>query len=227
MYQNRLQIPDGELPYEKCEHRGAEVLSDAELLAVILRTGTNGLSAVELARTLLAKNPGGLLNLYRMNLKELQDLPGIGRVKAIQLKCIGEISKRIAMTQHLCKIQLDSAKAVADYYMEQLRYEEREILLICMFDTKCRLIGDEMISIGTVSKSLVSPREVFLKAVEHHAVHIILLHNHPSGVPEPSLADMRATEQIRQCGDLLGIRLSDHIIIGDHQYYSFKEHGQL
>lgn len=227
MYQNKLHIPDDELPYEKYECRGAEALSDAELLAVILRTGTSGQSVVDLARTILSREPGGLLNLYRMNLEELREIPGIGKVKAIQLKCIGEISKRISMTQHLRGLYLNNPQTVADYYMEQLRYEEREILLLCMFDSKCRLIGDEVISVGTVSASLVSPREVFLKAVARHAVHIILLHNHPSGVPEPSLADQRATEQIRQCGELLGVRLSDHIIIGDHQYYSFKEQGKL
>lgn len=227
MYKNSELIPEGELPYEKCEHHGAGALSDAELLAVIIKTGTSGMTVVELAQQLLARSPGGLLNLYRMSLADLQKIPGIGRVKAIQLKCIGEISKRISMAQHLQGVHLDSARAVADYYMEQLRYEEREILLVSMYDAKCRLIGDEIISVGTVSASLVSPREIFIKAVAHHAVHIILLHNHPSGVPEPSIADKRVTEQVKLCGEMLGIHLSDHIIIGDNRYYSFKEQGKI
>lgn len=222
---NNRQIPDGELPYEKCEKHGAANLSDAELLAVILRTGTSGKTAVELARDILASEPGGLLNLYRMSREELQRYQGIGRVKAIQLKCIGEISKRISMARHFQGITLNDARAVANYYMEQLRYEEREVLLVSMYDAKCRLIGDEMISVGTVNASLVSPREIFLRAVGRHAVTIILLHNHPSGVPEPSTADKRVTEQVKLCGELLGIRLSDHIIIGDNRYYSFKEQG--
>lgn len=227
MFKNSRKIPDGELPYEKCEKRGAGNLSDAELLAVILRTGTNGSTAVELAQSILAGEPGGLLNLYQTSMEELKQISGIGRVKAIQLKCIGEISKRISMAQHLQGITLESAKAVADYYMEQLRYEEREVLLVSMYDAKCRLIGDEMISVGTVTSSLVSPREIFLRAVGRHAVTIILLHNHPSGVPEPSPADKRATEQVKLCGDMLGIHLSDHIIIGDNRYYSFKEQGLI
>ncbi len=227
MYKNSNQIPEGELPYEKCENRGVTALSDAELLAVILRTGTNGCTAVELARQLLSQSPGGLLNLYRMSLSELKMLPGIGKVKAVQLKCIGEISKRIAMSQHLQGLHLENAKAVADYYMEQLRYEERELLLVSMYDSKCRLIGDEIVSMGTVRASLVSPREIFISALAHHAVHIILLHNHPSGVPHPSCADEKVTEQVRLCGELLGIHLADHIIIGDNQYYSFKEQGKI
>ncbi len=227
MYKNRNEIPDGELPYEKCELHGVASLSDAELLAVLLRTGGSGRNAVELAGLILKQNPGGLLNLYRLGLKELRRLPGIGRVKAVQLQCIGELSKRIAHTRHLQGITMDKAQTVAAYYMEQLRYEEREVLLLCMFDSKCRLLGDKVISIGTVNASLVSPREIFLAALEHHAVHIILLHNHPSGIPVPSQADKQVTAQLKDCGELLGIRLEDHIIIGDMRYYSFREQEMI
>ncbi len=225
MFKNANEIPMNELPYEKCLNRGTDSLSDAELLAVIMRTGTTGRTAVELAQALLAKKPGGLLNLYRMKIEDLCQISGIGKVKAIQLKCIGEISKRIAMAQHLGGVHMESAKAVAVYYMEQLRYKEQECLMVCMFDSKCRLIGDATISIGTVNASLMSPRDIFIRALEKHAVYIILLHNHPSGVPEPSEADRLATEQIQLCGRMIGIILSDHIIIGDNRYYSFREHG--
>ncbi len=214
-----------ELPYEKCIAKGVEYLSNAELLAVVIRTGTNGRSAVELGQEILDLQAGDLLNLYQLNLNELQRVTGIGKVKAIQLKCIGEISKRIASANRFSQIVLNDAETVATYYMEQLRHREKEHLLISMYDSKCRLLGDEIISIGTVNASLVSPREIFLKAMEYHAVHIILLHNHPSGIAVPSQSDKKVTDRVRQCGDLLGIELSDHIIIGDNEYYSFKEHG--
>lgn len=227
MYKNAKEIPESELPYQKCLQNGASVLTDAELLAVILRTGTNGKTAVELAQYLLVKSGSGLLGLYQMSLEDLQEIPGIGKVKAIQLKSIGEISKRIAAATHAKGVSLESAEKVAGYYMERLRHEEKENLLLCMFDTKCQWIGDEVISVGTINTSLVSPREIFLRAMEHHAAQVILLHNHPSGVPLPSQSDKQATNQVRQCGEMLGIRLSDHIIIGDNKYYSFKEHGLL
>lgn len=227
MYKKTKNRTDKELPYEKCLARGVEYLSNAELLAVIIRTGTNGKTAVEVGNDILELQSGNLLNLYKLSLSELQKVSGIGEVKAIQLKCIGEISKRIASTNRFSQIALGDARAVATYYMEQLRHEDREHLLLSMYDSKCRLLGDVVISIGTVNASLVSPREIFIKAMEYHAVHIILLHNHPSGIATPSQSDKNVTNRVRQCGELLGIELSDHIIIGDNEYYSFKEHGLI
>ncbi len=229
MYNNSMMknLPETEKPYEKCCKYGAEVLSDAELIAVILRTGTRGISAVALAREILNREGGGILNLYRMTLHELTDIPGIGRVKAVQLKCMAELSKRLTKTTRQHRVKLTDAASVADYYMEQLRHETKEKLLVCMFDAKCSLIGDEVISVGTVNASLTSPREVFLAAMNHKAVQIILLHNHPSGQPAPSKQDEMVTERICLCGELLGIRLSDHIIIGDNMYYSFREEGLI
>lgn len=227
MYKTVQQIPTNELPYEKCRRYGAGALSDAELLAVILRTGTTGINAVELAHRILGAAPGGLDNLYRLSIREFTRIPGIGQVKAAQLQCLGELSKRIAMNRHKNGIVMDRASSVARYYMEQLRYKDKECLMVCMFDTRCRLLGDARISVGTVNTALFSPREIFLKALEWHAVHIILLHNHPSGVALPSEADCQATERIRRCGEILNITLSDHIIIGDSEYYSFREHGMI
>ena len=223
MHAHIKELPNSDQPYEKCLNYGPEYLSDTELIAVIIRTGTSGTSVIELAQKVLQLKSGNLLNLYRLSIRELQEIPGIGRVKAVQLKCIGEISKRIAKTASMQQVSLNSAYAVAEYYKEQLRHEEKECLLLSMFDAKCKLLGNEIISIGTVCASLVSPREIFLKAFEYHAVHIILLHNHPSGIPTPSQQDKRVTIQIKQCGELLGIQLSDHIIIGDNEYYSYRE----
>ena len=122
---------------------------------------------------------------------------------------------------------MQNAFSVADYYMEQLRHEEKEHLMLCMFDTKCHLIADSILSIGTVNASLISPREFFLKAFEYHAVYVILVHNLPSGNPLPSRQDIEVTRKIVEGGRLLEIELADHIIIGDKKYFSFKEQEML
>ena len=154
-------------------------------------------------------------------------IPGIGTVKAIQLKCLAEITKRMTKATRIREVSLNNASSVALYYMEELRHENREKLMLCMFDSQSVLLGDEMISVGTVNASLVSPREIFIRALMRQAVHIILLHNHPSGVPLPSTQDKLVTRKIQECGEMLGIHLSDHIIIGDNQYFSFKEENLL
>ena len=221
------ELPESEKPYEKCLRHGAERLSDAELLAVIIRTGTAGKKSIEVAQELLSHGEKSLLNLYQLGIRDFMKIPGIGKVKAIQLKCLAEITKRMAKATRLREISLQSARAVAAYYMEELRHEDREKLLLCMFDSKCILLGDEVVSVGTVNASLVSPREIFMRALSRGAVHIILLHNHPSGEPSPSTQDKLATLRVQECGELLGIHLSDHIIIGDNQYFSFKEEHLL
>ena len=216
-------------PYEKCEKFGAENLTDTELLAILIRTGTKGENSLELSRKLLYKNGfhNGLAGIHKWSLDELIQIKGIGKVKAIQLKCIAELSKRIAQTGRQPTVVMQNAFSVADYYMEQLRHEEKEHLMLCMFDTKCHLIADSILSIGTVNASLISPREIFLKAFEYHAVHVILVHNHPSGNPLPSRQDIEVTRKIVEGGRLLGIELADHIIIGDKKYFSFKEQEML
>lgn len=220
-------LPESEKPYEKCLHAGAAALSDAELLAAIIRTGTAGRKSLDVAQDLLSRGEKGIRNLQMLSIQELLDIPGIGEVKAVQIKCLAEISRRMAQATRKRDICLNSAASVAAYYMEELRYEEREKLVLCMFDAQCVLLGDEVISVGTVNASLVSPREVFKQALLHRAVYIILLHNHPSGVPLPSVQDRLVTQRVRECGEMLGIYLSDHIIIGDNQYFSFKEENLL
>lgn len=221
------ELPESEKPYEKCLHYGAEYLSDAELLAVIIRTGTTGRKSIDVAQEILNCNEKSLLNLFHMSLDELMKISGIGTVKAVQLKCLAEITKRMTKAVRLREVTLNSASSIAAYYMEELRHEDRENLMLCMFDSQCVLLGDEIISIGTVNASLVSPREIFIRALANQAVYIILLHNHPSGVPLPSAQDRLVTRKIQECGELMGIHLSDHIIIGDNQYFSFKEENLL
>ncbi|MGN0352184.1 MAG: DNA repair protein RadC [Roseburia sp.] len=226
-YLTMKELPESEQPYEKVLRNGAEVLSDAELLAVIIRAGTKNVRSIEVAQNILRGKNKNLLNLFDLSIEELKEIPGIGKVKAIQLKCIAELAARITKSkryEHLC---MTNAKSVAAYYMEQMRHQKQERLIIAMFDSKCQLIGDALISIGSVNSAFVPTREIFLKALEHRAVYFILLHNHPSGSANPSSEDIYATKQVVEAGELLGIEVADHIIIGDNQYYSFKEKGLL
>lgn len=223
------ELPLAQRPYEKCLKNGPGALSDSELLAVILKNGTKGSSSIDLANEVLStteKTPyTGLLGLMHVSMKELTKISGIGQVKAIQLKCIGELSKRIAASAasfHLC---FGQPETIAQYYMEQLRHEEQEILVCMMLDNSMHLLGDQILSKGTVNSALITPREVFVAALNHHAVRIVLIHNHPGGNPTPSDEDINITERIYLTGEMIGIQLIDHIIIGDQRYISFREQG--
>lgn len=219
-------LPLQEMPYEKCWSSGAGSLTDAELLSIILRTGSRGEPALDLSRKLLSlAGQEGLLGIYHISLAELTKIKGIGKVKAIQLKCIAELSRRMAKQQAGRSLVFTDPDTVADYYMEDFRHEEQEKLLLIMLNSKGKLLGEEVISQGTVNATLISPREIFLCALRYHAVSVIILHNHPSGNPQPSQEDLVLTRRVRESGELLGIELLDHIIIGDHQAVSFrKEH---
>lgn len=221
------EMPESEQPLEKCIRYGARALSDAELLAVILKTGTRNLTALQLAQFFLSRKEKNLLNLVNMRPEEMKEIPGIGQVKAAQLKCIAELAERIAKTSRLRDVRLNEPASVAGYYMESLRHKTKENLLLAMFDAKSHLLGEETISVGTVTNSLVSPREIFMIAMEYRAAHIVLLHNHPSGDPTPSEADLAVTRRVAEGGRILEIVLADHIIIGDNRYISFRENGLL
>ena len=220
-------LAEQDRPYEKCLQLGAASLTDAELLAVLLRTGTKGSPSVHMAQQILdlSKDKEGLLGLYQLSLTELQSIKGIGKVKAVQLKCIGELSKRISRTTAKRGLAFNQPETIADYYMEQLRHEEQELLLCMMLDTKNHLLGEEVVFKGTVNQALASHREIFLAATSYHAVGILLVHNHPSGDPAPSRSDLDFTERVRRAGEILGIPLLDHIIIGDCRFLSFRQRG--
>lgn len=227
LVKNELQ---GELrPYEKCLKNGVESLSDAELLAVIIKTGIKGTSSIQLSTAILnySKDTPGILGLMHLCIPQLMKIKGVGKVKAIQIQCIGEFSKRISKSNAYQRLNFNNPSAVAEYYMEEMRHISKEQLIIAMLDTKCRLINDTVLSIGTINASLITPREVFIEAFKYNAVSIIILHNHPSGDSTPSNNDLVVTKRIKESGEILGIHLIDHIIIGDNQYTSLKEKGIL
>lgn len=218
-----------DLPYEKFIKYGPESLTDAELLAIIIRTGTKNESPVSLGQQILDfdENHWGLSWINHCSIDDLMSLKGIGQVKAIKIKCIGEIAKRISKDCARNELAFNRPETVAEYYMEELRHLEKERVVLVMLDNKNRFLCDEVISEGTVNMAILSPREVFLKALKGRAVNIMLLHNHPSGDPTPSREDCLTTEKIRKASQLVDIHLVDHIIIGDRRYVSFKEKGLL
>ena len=221
-------IPNAERPYEKCLKQGAEALSDAELLAVLLRTGTKGENVLALAKRLLYEDGGaGLLGIHQFSFQSLMELKGIGKVKAVQILCLSELAKRLSKASVEPRLRFSSSQSVAEYYMEDLRHRNQEVMKLLLLNSKAELIDETNISKGTVNASLVTPRELFVEALKKEAVSMILLHNHPSGDPTPSRDDILTTKRISECGLLIGIELLDHIIIGNNCYVSFREENLL
>ena len=220
-----------ERPYEKCERFGPESLTDIELLAVLLRSGTRGENSLELAKKLLYPDSGmqkkEIAHLQRWTKEELMRVHGIGKVKAIQILCLCELSKRLSQLSVREELDFSKPNTIAEYYMEDMRHRRQEYIKLLMLNTRSRLIGECELSKGTVNMSVLSPRELFVEALQKNAVYIILLHNHPSGDPSPSRDDVLVTRRVREAGMLLGIELLDHIIIGDNCYVSMAEEHLL
>lgn len=229
MYQTMKEFPKEQRPYEKCQQYGAEQLTDQELLAVILRSGTKNCTSLELAEKIYSLHPvhTGILALPYLTYESLIKLKGVGRVKAVQILCIVELAKRLSTCKAKERLQFTTPSTIADYYMESTRHLMKEQLIVVLLDSKNRFIRDCILSVGTINASLISPREVFLEAFHYEAVNIILVHNHPSGDATPSRQDIQITKKIVQAGKLLGIQLVDHIILGEHQYTSLFQAGLL
>ena len=210
-----------ERPREKMILNGVDSLSDAELLAVLIRTGTKELNAIQLGKVIIEK-ADNIRYLKDITIEELKSINGIGDTKALQIKAALELGSRIASYKPE-KYKIKNPWDVYKYYMENLRYQYKEIFKVVLLNTKNEIITDIDISIGTLNSSLVHPREVFREAIRRSSNKIILLHNHPSGHAEPSKEDKNITNRLKECGELIGIEVIDHIIIGDGVYFSFKE----
>lgn len=217
-----------ELPYERFLRFGPAALTEAELLAIIIRTGTHGKSALDAARDVLklARYPKeGLLGLQSLTLEDLEEISGIGEVKAVKLKCLVELCKRMSQAKVSPGKNFTSAGQVAEYFMEELRHRETECVVLVCLDAKGQVLREKKLSEGSVNMSLISPREIFLMALEYKAVNILLVHNHPSGDPTPSRADREITRNVKEMGERIGITLLDHVVIGDNCHVSFREKG--
>lgn len=220
------EVPEEERPRERMLAYGAGALSNAELLAILLRTGARRESAVTLSQRLL-QTAGGLRGLMDCSLEQLCELRGIGPAKALQIQAALELGKRLARTEMEAAPVIRSPRDVASFMMEELRYLQQEHFVVLFLNTKNRVTGRETLSIGSLNAAIVHPREVFRAAVRRSAASIICVHNHPSGDPTPSAEDLQLTERLAEAGRILGIELLDHVIIGDRQFISLKERGDL
>ena len=218
-------LPEDARPFEKYRNQGIAMLSDVELLALILRTGTKNINCMELCRKVLESGDGSLAGLYGKTESELRKIQGIGPVKAVEIICICELAKRIARTRRSYDEPLDTASKIVKRYMEEMRHLKEEHVLLLLLDIKCRLIKELTISIGTINQSFLRPREVFVQALKHEAVNLVPIHNHPSGDSSPSNEDVITTKRLCESGKILGIKVLDHVIIGDGEYTSMADMG--
>lgn len=221
------KLPEFERPYEKLELYGEKALSDSELLAIILETGTKEETAIELAYRVLSLgrnyNESELRYLQTISLEELKKIKGIGRVKAIRIKTVMELAKRLSKPIKN-EIKVTSSKDVAALFMEELRFEKREIVKLVILNNKNKILKIQDISLGGSNYAVIEPKEILAEPIKIGATKIILVHNHPSGNPTPSGEDFEVTKRIQMCAKMMGIELIDHLVIGDGEYRSAMTH---
>jgi DNA repair protein RadC len=218
--------PEGERPREKLLTKGASSLSEAELLAIILRTGVRGKSAVDLGRELLQQY-GTLSSLFASDLERLLHMKGLGLTKAVQLQAVIELARRALEEQIKPGVNLSSPKAVRDYLRLSLLRQDKEVFLGIFLDAQNRVLITEELSNGTLTQTSVFPREVVKRALHHNAAAVVFAHNHPSGLAEPSRADELLTQALKQALSLVDVKVLDHFIVGGSTTMSFAERGLL
>lgn len=223
------EMPRDERPREKLIKHGVHSLSNAELIGIIIQTGCQDATAVELGQRVLRAFDNDLSAFFGMSIEELERnerLKGIGPAKACQIKAAIELGRRVN-THPPEQPKIGSPGDVAALLTDELRYLKQEHFMVLLLDNKNKVIKTETISIGTINASLVHPREVFVKAIRQHAAAVILAHNHPSGDPRPSAEDRAITKRLLESGEMLGIPVLDHVVIGGADYVSFKESGYI
>ncbi len=216
-------LPAPDRPRERLLSEGARALSDAELMAILIGSGTRSESALALASRVLAFDERGAAGLSGAAPQELMDIPGIGEARACAILSAVELGRRIASAPASACPRLDTPAAAAALCMEEMRRLPKEVFRVLMLNVKSELIMKEDISVGGINASFSHPREVFGGALKRGAYAVILMHNHPSGDPTPSPADISSTRQLCEAGRILGIEVLDHILIGDGRYVSFRE----
>ena len=243
-YRTRIKdLPENERPRERLHKYGPEILKDSELLAIILKSGFQGTSAIQLGEQILTALEGDLKRMADYKSKQFEKIKGIGEAKAAQIVAALELGKRLARF-HAERDKITSPSDVADLMMSKMRYLQKEIVCVLCLDTKGgvttkgvagdlnddltwgkKLLSETTVFEGTLNASVFHPREIFRFAIEESANSIVLVHNHPSGDPQPSQEDIRATKQLIEAGNQIGIKVLDHIVIGDGIFVSLKEEG--
>ncbi len=220
-------MPGNERPREKLLEFGPQYLSNSELLAILLRTGTKQKSAVTLAQEILAKEKRGIYYLAQALPEELAEINGIGEAKACQILAALELGKRVATRPPEARDRVTDPESVALMFMDEMRDLKKENFSLLSLNCKGEVISKESIAVGDLTSAIVHPREVFSSAVRKSAKAVILVHNHPSGSVTPSKEDMNMTRRLKDAGEILGIEVLDHIIIGDGQWISFSQKNLL
>lgn len=225
------ELPETERPYEKLEQYGEKTLTNAELLAIIIKTGTRTETSVGLAQQILKLNDKqkteDLSFLKEITIEELTKIRGIGKIKAIQIKAASELATRINTSLNFKTQKITQPRDVAEILMDKLRFEKQEILKVVILDNQNNLLKIKDIAIGSGNSTVALIKAIFNEAVRIQAAQIILVHNHPSGDPTPSEADIRFTKKVSSSGEILGIKLIDHIIIGKIKYISMNAKGMM
>lgn len=211
---------------------GIDALTDTEVLELFLGTSHTQTSAKELAQTLLNHvndnlEDTSLVGLHDLSYNQLICIKGIGQTKALQIIAALELSKRIAQQKCEANIKVTKPETIASYFMERLRHKKNECFVEIFIDTKCKMTGYKTIAEGSLTTAIVHPREVYKYAIERSTYSIVVLHNHPSGDPSPSMEDLKLTKRLQSAGEVIGIPLLDHIIIGDQTYKSLREESYL
>ncbi len=220
-------LPADDRPREKLIEHGPDILSNSELLAILIRTGTTERSALDIARE-LTDNGGLYRNIAQArSVADLSKIKGLGPAKTATILAAVELGRRVAGADPQKKLKLSSPEACVSYLMPRMRYEQQEKFLVLLLDSKNQLLKCQQVSEGTLNASVVHPREVFAPAMLHRAACVLAAHNHPSGDPAPSIEDRKLTQALKATGTVMGIPLLDHIIIGDGRYFSFRENGYL
>ncbi|GAA0483513.1 DNA repair protein RadC [Salinibacillus aidingensis] len=219
-------VPKNDRPRERLMQLGSDHLSNQDLLAIILGTGTKNESVMSLSHRLLIHFEG-LPLLKDATVEELTAIKGIGKAKAVVLMAALEIGKRVYSYKPSERYAIRSPEDGADFVMEELRHLNQEHFLVLFLNTKNQVVHQQTVFIGSLNASIVHPREIYREAVKRSAASIICAHNHPSGDPSPSQEDIHVTKRLSECGKMIGIELLDHLVIGDRKYVSMKEKGYL
>ncbi|MDR2162987.1 MAG: DNA repair protein RadC [Clostridiales Family XIII bacterium] len=221
------ELPQSERPRERLIALGAKALSNQELLALLIGSGLQGESAMALALRVLGYTDEGIMWLQTASSEELSRITGIGEAIACRISAAAELGRRIAEGMAAQHIRFDSPDGIASFLMEDMRYARNEIFKILLFNVRGEMMGRELVSAGGINSSIVDAREVFRPAVRRGAASIVLVHNHPSGDPSPSSQDIDVTDSLTKAGEVLGIKVIDHLIIGDGCFTSFRREGLI